>query len=68
MILSVSAVSAEALSDVNSLNLVDNSGISNFNGNMDDLYEYLTMLNDPDELFYLLLEKFFKSESKEERE
>ena len=38
------------------------------NGNMDDLYEYLTMLNDPDELFYLLLEKFFKSGSKQERE
>ena len=38
------------------------------NGKMDDLFEYLTMLNDPDELFYLLLEKFFKSESKSERE
>lgn len=45
MILSVSAVSAEALSDVNSLNLVDNSGISNFNGNMDDLSDISEEIN-----------------------
>ena len=38
------------------------------NKKMDDLLEYLKMLNDPDEIFYLLLEKFFQSNSKNERE
>ena len=38
------------------------------NGKMNDLFEYLKLLNDHDEIFYLLLEKFFRSDSKKERE
>ena len=33
-----------------------------------DLFKYLEIIKDNDELFYLLLEKFFKSDSKKERE
>ena len=38
------------------------------NKKMNDLFEYLKRINDPDELFYLSLEKFFQSQSIKERE